>query len=290
MWRLIGRVLAVMGGATVAGSFAGDLHPLGDSLAVFRPVWIIGTLVMCGLVWRSAISRAVAAGAVVAVALTVFPAWTWEAPKSQASVTVYQKNLLFRPTDRTEFMADVLASPPDFVTLQEVSRANEPVLEVLQVTYPHQLLCNGHSVGAVAILSKTPLDQTTCGTQPGFARAVTVVNGTPVQVISLHLFWPWPHRQAEQVAALIAELSPLEGGMTVVGGDFNMVAEGRSLAAIERATGTLRVGARVTTYELLGAYPLGIDHVLATGGTGIVSVRPLLGADHYGLFAGVEWP
>lgn len=289
MWQRIGLTLTLMGGGAVAGSFLGYVHPVGDSLAVFRPVWIIGTLIICAALWRNRLARVVALGAVLAAGVTFVPAWSWVAPKSHASVTVYQKNLLFRPTDRADFVADILASPTDVVTLQEVSRANQPLLETLRTAYPHQLLCNGHRVGAVAILSRTPLDRTSCGSQPGFARAVTVVNGVPVQVISLHLFWPWPYGQAQQVAALVPDLSPLEGGMTVVGGDFNMVAEGRSIADLERATGTSRVGPRVTTYDLFG-YPLGIDHVLATGGIGALSVRPLLGADHYGLVAAIEWP
>jgi len=43
------------------------------------------------------------------------------------------------------------------------------------------------------------------------------------------------------------------------------------------------------TFDLYG-YPLGIDHVLATGGRGALDVRPQLGADHYGLLAWIDLP
>ncbi|WP_296417338.1 endonuclease/exonuclease/phosphatase family protein [Pseudooctadecabacter sp.] len=289
MWQTVGRGLAVLGAGVVVGSFAGDLHPIGDSLAVFRAVWIAGTLAICAFIWRSRTARVAALVCGVAAAVSVFSAWNWTGPEGSVALTVYQKNMKFRPADRTDFIADVLAQDVDIVTLQEVSRANQPVLEALRAAFPYQLLCNGHRVGAVAILSKTPLTGTTCGTQPGFARAATDVNGTPVQVVSLHLHWPWPYNQARHVADLLPDLAPLEDGPTVVGGDFNMVADGRSVAAIERATGTARVGPRVATFELYG-FPLGIDHVLATGGLGVLSARPLLGADHYGLVARIAWP
>ena len=84
-------------------------------------------------------------------------------------------------------------------------------------------------------------------------------------------------------------MAPLPEGVTIVGGDFNMVAAGRSVMQIARATGTARVGHLVETFRLMGVYPIGIDHVLATGGTGTIETRDLLSADHYGLLARITF-
>ncbi|MGJ8625097.1 MAG: endonuclease/exonuclease/phosphatase family protein [Yoonia sp.] len=186
-------------------------------------------------------------------------------------------------------MADIRASAADVVTLQEVSHANRPMLAALRDLYPHQVLCAAHSAGAVAVLSQTPLRGETCGLQSGVARAVTTVNGQDVQVVSVHLHWPFPYSQQDHARALIAHLEPLHDGVTVVGGDFNMVASGRSLSWFETAVGATRVGPLVRSYTLFG-YPLGIDHILASGGIGTVSVRPQLGSDHYGLLGDIAFP
>ena len=289
MRKTAGHVLVVLAGLVLAMSFAGDLHGLGDSLAVFRPVLFVGCLLVSALVWRWRVAQFLA----VAAGLVAF--WHWgggwlhEGPKQGADVAVYQKNMLFLPRDRAPLEADIRASSADFVTLQEVSRVNVPMLEVLRDLYPHQLLCNAHSVGAVAILSKTELRGEDCGTRSGIASAVTQIGARDVHVISVHLHWPWPYAQRQHAIDLIANLAPIEGGVTLVGGDFNMVASGRSLAWFEAATGTARVGPNLRTFDLFG-YPLGIDHILATGGTGVLSVRPQLGSDHFGLLASIEFP
>ncbi|AGI67687.1 hypothetical protein OAN307_c20480 [Octadecabacter antarcticus 307] len=61
---------------------------------------------------------------------------------------------------------------------------------------------------------------------------------------------------------------------------------GRALPWFKQATATERVGPLVRTFDLFG-YPLGIDHILVTGGKGTLSVRPQLGSDHFGLLASV---
>ncbi len=186
----IERGLVFSSAVMLAASFAGEVHGLGDCLAVFRPLILIGCLVVSGLAgrWRGA----------------------------------------------------------QIVAL---------------------MACLGTLWRGVAVLSHTPLLQENCAHAPGMAWAVTEVRGTLVQVISLHLHWPWPYSQQGHAAVLVEEISQLKDGMTVIGGDFNMAASGQTLAWFEQATGTARVGPLVRTFDLFD-YPLGIDHVLATGGTG----------------------
>ena len=288
MWQGVARGVLVAGVLVLLGSFLGDVHPLGDSLAVFQPVIVLG-LLMVGILLRGSALGRLGIGLALAVGVAHGAALVnLGGAVEDVDVTLYQKNLLYRDRDRSAFLTDVRQVSADLVTMQEVSRANLPVLAALSDVYPHQVVCEGHAVGAVAILSKTPLEGEDCGTGPGFARAVTRIGGRDVQVYALHLHWPWPRAQGDHVDQLLPAMQAAPTGVTVVGGDFNMVARGRSLAAIERATGTARVGRLVRTFTLFG-YPLGIDHVLATGGRGTVEVRPQLGSDHYGVVARIAF-
>ena len=108
-----------------------------------------------------------------------------------------------------------------------------------------------------------------------------------LQVLSLHLHWPFPYGQRAQVAALSPELAAVPGAV-LVGGDFNMVPWGWPLEAIGLATRTVRAGPAWTSFRVKDWLPLSIDHVLAPG-SGLVERRPLLGSDHHGLLARL-WP
>ena len=256
---------------------------------MFRPVILIGSALVAALVWRWR-------GAQILVAC-VLGVGIWHGtgfahnsgPSLQADVTLYQKNMLFLPRDRDALVEDIVGSGADVVTLQEVSHANLPTLDRLRDVYPHQLVCNAHSVGAVAVLSRTALVQETCAKAPGMAMTLTDVRGVEVRVISVHLHWPYPFSQQRHARSLLGDISTDWDGATVIGGDFNMVASGRSLAWFEATTNTNRVGPLERTFDLYG-YPLGIDHVLATGGRGALDVRPQLGSDHYGLLAWIDLP
>ena len=177
----------------------------------------------------------------------------------------------------------------DVVTLHEIIPVNEAVLEQLRPAYPYQLLCNARRVRTNAILSRTRLEASECADGAGLAHVVTQVDGRSVQVYSLHLFWPYPHRQRAQVAQMVPVLAAQNAPFTVVAGDFNMTPWARSVAAIKRATQTDRIGRALWTYDLFG-YPLAIDHVLAMGGVGTLDARKMLGSDHRGLVARIDFP
>ena len=292
MWQWIGRRLVAVACLALGLSFAGGLHPIGDSLAVFRP-FLLGSLCLaCLTVWRWRLAQWMLCVSIVLGAVHVGQSVLYEGPKQWANWGIYQKNLLYVPQDRSALVADILRSGSDVVTLQEVSGANLPVLEALRAHYPHQLLCGDFSVGKIAILSRWPMIEKGCPERTGFARAVvrrvdTFGSAYDVQVFSFHLHWPWPYGQSEQVDALVNEIERFPVGRTVVGGDFNMVPQGSSLKRIESILHVGRVGPQRPTFSLFG-YPLAIDHVLASGGAGLISVRPRFNSDHHGLHAIVE--
>lgn len=126
----------LLGAATIAaaawviGAFAGALHPLGDSLAVFVvPVAMCG-LIGVGLNWRWRFGRVLALVFVPVLVMRVMLAFPG-APLEDVTYTLYQKNMLFRDVNRTALIRDIRASEADFVTLQEVSQANRVMMRVL---------------------------------------------------------------------------------------------------------------------------------------------------------------
>ena len=178
---------------------------------------------------------------------------------------------------------DILASNAKFVTLQEMSVQNGPLFERMKEAYPYQHLCR-FSRGGTAVLSQVkPLHMAPCKTGYAMAR-ITVDLGLdhPVDVMSVHLAWPFPDVQPVQVKDLLSDLQALENPV-LIGGDFNMVPWSHTLSSVARSSGTRRAGEAHTTFKI-GALPLSIDHVFAPDG-GVTHRRPLLGSEHFGLRA-----
>lgn len=264
-----------------------DLHPVADSLAVFRAP-LGGLSFLAGaLLWplwqRRYGAMAMALG--LAAMLPVLWSMRGETGPLDGDFSLYQKNLMFRNGNLPALERDILQSAPDFITLQEVSRNNIGVLERLKPDYAAQQFCPFASVGGVAVLSRWPKipESGTCA--KGMAGMQVRTPQGPVWLVSLHLHWPYPHGQAAQVLALLPQLQALDGPV-VLGGDFNMVPWSRTLTSIEKAIAGQRVGYTNTTFWLKGFYPLPIDHVLVPApNAGSVQNRPLFGSDHAGVLA-----
>lgn len=272
------------------GSNLGAIHPLGDSLAVFRgPLAALGVVSALLLAQRG--EKPLAA---FASALVLWSAYTVLAPRLEFSAaldapyTHYQKNMMFKMPSTTPLYDDILEQAPDFISLQEVSRKNLPILASLAAQYPAQLFCPFAAVGGVAVVSRWPLvaGSKRCNARSGMVAMQVETPDGPVWVVSLHLHWPYPMGQAAQVRALLSQLMALDGPI-VLGGDFNMVPWSYTLRAITAATSTRRIGVPHYTLPLKNLYSLPIDHVLVNAkiNPADTSKRPLLGSDHYGVLA-----
>lgn len=275
--------IAALVAALVAG-FAGALHPLGDSLAVFRAGIAALALLILPLARPGRGAGLGIAAACLAGLATV--AW-YKLPRAgPGPVTVYQKNMNRRDADIAALARDIRAVAPDIVTLQEVSVANEALLDLLRDAYPGQHLCPDRRKGGVAVLTRAPaIGRTVCGQVPGMAGVrVSTVQG-PVWALSVHLLHPWPGAQRAQLDRLGPQLRAL-AGPRIIGGDFNMVPWSHALRRVARQSGTRPAGPAWTSFRL-GPVPLSIDHVLAPGG-GRVALRPRLGSDHLGVVARVH--
>ncbi|MDO5604954.1 MAG: endonuclease/exonuclease/phosphatase family protein [Paracoccus sp. (in: a-proteobacteria)] len=279
--RHILKAIALLSFAGLIGGYGGRLHPLGDSLAVFRPGFAVVLLVAA--LWLRGPARPLMMAAALLALLPILSQFR-PGPEFTGRAFVYQKNLLFDNRESEALFADITDYVPSVVTLQEVSPANMYLVDLLGRDLPHRLICPAHRVGAVAILSETALEATDCREGTGYASARVNTPAGPVTVVVLHLYWPWPHGQPAQVDALIPILESLPRPV-IVGGDFNMVPWAETTRRIARATGTRSVSPMEITFSLRG-YPLTIDHILVPhDAQASQQRRRLLGSDHYGLAA-----
>ncbi|WP_323021764.1 endonuclease/exonuclease/phosphatase family protein [Pararhodobacter sp.] len=283
--RRLFLTLTLLSGLMLAASFLGPLHPAGDTLAVFRPLWA-GVMALSAL--AAGLSGARRLGAVALIlalggsAPMILGAMRGDEAPARVDLTLYSKNLLATLADPAPLVADILETGADVVLLQEVSDSNAAILDLLRETYPHQHLCRFSSRGGIAVLSRWPGEAVQCSPMRGMAAMQVASPSGPVWAASIHLTWPWPYAQGAAVRAIAPLLEPMRGRV-VIGGDFNMVPWGYAVRALGAAAGAQRIGPMRATIRVLGlGWP--IDHVL-TSGQGSTEIRPRLGSDHAGVVA-----
>ena len=267
----------------VAGSYLGALHPLGDSLAVFRPhatlALGLSALALIPLrAWRAALlALALALVAGLPILAAALPT-----PAPDGTLRVYAKNILFGRGDTPELLADIRDSDPDILLIQELSATRGILLDALADSHPHRHICQFSPSSGIAILSRWPLSEPHCSVHRTLAAARVASPEGPVWAISTHFLWPFPFDQRHALDHELAFLQSLDGPV-IVGGDFNMAPWGQTVRDVAQATGTDRIGPLHVTIAPRGI-PLAIDHILTTG-EGTTTRRPRFGSDHYGLLA-----
>lgn len=279
---LIGFVLVLAIFGVVLG-FGGQIHPAGDSLALFRPIF--GMVCLAGLfvTWSRWIRWSTAA-ATVAVMVSIIPAFLGQS--AQDDVRLYAKNLWWANSQIVDVVADIRAADVDVVMLQEVSERNREVLEMLAPDFPHQHLCRYSQWSQLAVLSRTPFaGEPVCSASRAVAAAPVMIEGQRIWAVSLHIPWPWPYQSADNEAQAEEILATLDAPV-VVAGDFNSFPWTSRVRQIARHSDTQLAGPTRPTLTLWNM-PIPIDHVLAPGG-GHVERRPLFGSDHRGLVANVS--
>lgn len=291
----IDRILAWIGGLTLAGLFLGylgEVHPAGDSLAVFRD-YLAVLLAVSGFarlalgtpkaLWSGLLGVAVFASLGI---LPVGPGRQVAPEGAEAQVyRHYQKNVWLLNQGTGDLVADILAEAPDTVTLQEAAGAGAAVAEALRGAYPAQVACGGGEAYGLAVFARWQPVEGTAFCHPRVAGVQVEGPAGRLWVVAVHLRWPYPFPNADQSAALARDLAALDGPM-IVGGDFNMVPWAASFRRVAAEAGLTRIGrAPVTFVGVGGLLRVQIDHVLATGGQGRTEPRPFLGSDHRGLRA-----
>jgi endonuclease/exonuclease/phosphatase (EEP) superfamily protein YafD len=136
-------------------------------------------------------------------------------------------NLRFDNRDPKEFLRLVGETAPDVMTLNEVSEIWLPMVETLKASYPNQLVCTAPSkIGGVAILSKRPFagDAMNGCTDKGVLALQQIDFGGRVATAgSVHLLWPWPHSQSQQITGMRERLrlAGESGRPLIFAGDLN---------------------------------------------------------------------
>lgn len=266
----------------------GWFHTAFDSIGVFREALLFCSLasVLYFFLRRKWFILGPLVGYCVFLGFTVWPQGIVTGVPSSNMLTVYQKNILFNNYDREPLVDDIVKSGAGFVTLQEVSPKNMGYLDLLKRQYQSSNHCRFATVGGVAVLSSFPMVSGTKGCGAGVAYMQVETSNGPYWIVSVHLYWPWPHGQEPQADRILAQLQKLSGPM-IIGGDFNMVTWSHRLSEFEKTLDVTAVGGVHRSYDLGGSLGLPFDHVLHTrrAGIGDANLRPKFGSDHRGILA-----
>lgn len=210
-------------------------------------------------------------------------------------VRLVQFNSLFN-NPKPDFSANwILEQNPDIVTLQEVSKQSRLIIDTLQPKLPYAVVCRFATVGGVAVVSRFPIVQNSCVEGQGLVWIQVSIQGKLLTVASLHLHWPWPYRQWQQLERLQIAFAGMPKPI-LLAGDFNAAPWSGAIQKVASATDTKVVpGIRLTLR--MGPPPLGpiafvpIDHILIPTGFHVRSIKrgPPIGSDHHPLVADFVW-
>ncbi len=294
--RMVQAILALASVAMLCvmlAGFFGARVAAFDSLASFRVQLTLAAAALVILCWAGGervggwlALMAMLAG-ILGLVPTLVPARAVAA--GPGVLTGWQQNLRFDNAAPEAVVAAIRAADPDIVTLEEVSAPNMAVVEGLADRYPTRVVCEAHRVGRVAVLAKLPaFGDPVCVTGEGLTWVELTTPDGSLTVAAIHLHWPWPYQQPEQVADLAARLEGLSGRV-LVAGDFNAApwtaAVGRIGAAIRgRPARGLRLSFMGRRWWLWPGLPL--DHVVATDG---VSVTAEMDGSHGSDHRAIRW-
>jgi endonuclease/exonuclease/phosphatase (EEP) superfamily protein YafD len=293
--------LAVLGtaGVQLAG-LAQAVHPLFDSIAHFRLhvsiLLVLGCLVALAVgAWRTVLIGVATAVAGLAALAPAFPnnevAFR---DNAKTDLVLLQFNTFFKNRRSDKIAALVTSIKPDVVTFQEVSEKTSAALKLLAQDYPHQVLCPHNETGGVAVLSALAPVAQGCANGLGLAWMQVEFHGQRTTIASLHLIWPFPLGQYEQVSGLEPALQALARPV-VLAGDFNAAPWSHSVSRIANATGTRVTGGLRMTFRRSifrkGPFPLlPIDHVLVPPeAAAAISLGEPTRSDHLPLITRVQF-
>ncbi len=296
--RTAALAAALLSALALAGGYFNELHPALDSLSHFRLhlAVLIGASGIALLLLRCPLPAAlglVIASATLAGTLTYTPL-TAQAGTSgpMPHYRLMQLNLRYNHGDPSQALSIIAGERPDVVTLNEVSTMWRGRLAPLEASYPHRIICEtDNPIGSVAILSRRPFASgrsPRCGDKGSFAVAPIDFGGRVAEIAAVHIGWPWPFGQTNDVADLSRDLAAL-GDTVLLAGDFNAAPWSATVRTVARAGG-LTIAKGIGPTWLHRAMPealrrtagLPIDQVMWRGRIEILSAAtgPDAGSDH----------
>lgn len=294
--RLLVLVLTLIVSIALVFGFFGRVHPAFDAFSHFR-LHLAALLFLCGMALFALQYRLHALAAVLlsagCVAVTVPHILDSEMdplPSGQPVYKLLQLNAYFGNHDPKAVLSLIAREHPDIVTLEEVNDKWRVQLDLIRKAYPYKVDCQEGNASTV-ILSRRSMDKghnAYCSENGGVALAQVDLNGRLIDVMAIHLPWPWPFEQAEAVESH-APLLQMLGSTAIAAGDFNAAPWSvtvREMAALGGFTriehfGPTWIGdhALPESFKFLG---LPIDQVMTKGRIVVHSARTLeaVGSDH----------
>ena len=300
--RLAALAMVAGLGAALGFGYLGRLHPAFDSFSHLR-LHLAGLLLLAAPVLLVLRLRAEAAFALLlglaAPAQTVaLPPWADDEPgiaaagETAAHYSLLHLNLRYDNATPEAVLSLIGRTRPDVMTLTEVSGMWAQRLALLEAAYPHRVICPQPSfIGGTAILSRRPFAAGSapwCGNRGAFAHAHVDLGGRAVEVVALHMGWPWPFEQPWQLPRVEPLLRDI-GGTAIVAGDLNAVPWSRTAkrlaaaaeARILRGIGPTWLDRRLPA-ALIRWIGLPIDNVMVKGAVAPTALATLedVGSDH----------
>jgi endonuclease/exonuclease/phosphatase (EEP) superfamily protein YafD len=284
----------------LAAGWLNRFSPLADAFSQFRLHATAGVII-CGLVLCILRARKSAVLALTLSAIGVASMWPWvpflsPSQEAQQATRLVQFNTFLRNQIPDVSVNWIKAQNPDFVTLQEVSRQTQKIFDGLAPGYQARLECQYTTGYRTAVMSRFPKLAEKCLAGKGLAWMQVDMNGKPVTIAALHLSWPYPYRQWQQIEDLASEFKAMPRPV-IMAGDFNAAPWSDTLRRVAEWTDAqvapgLRLTWRVGPHYRHFLPFLPIDHVLLPGGTAIsqINAGPLIGSDHSPVFAAFTLP
>ena len=229
--------------------YLGFVHPAFDSFAHFRLHGAAALVVGGSLVAMLRGTRTASVGlliALFAISTTLWPLWSGIAANAGATLPYrfVQMNLRFDVADTKAALRTIAHSNADIVALEEATDRWLAELATIKSAYPYQRKCMAAGrVGGVAIISRRPFQDhpaNTCGGASGLMIQAINMNGRTLLAGAIHLHWPWPNRQAQQIGSMEKLLENIRQSNLpiILGGDMNAAYWSHAMRRISSGSGT----------------------------------------------------
>ncbi len=315
---LIWFIVVVLSTLPLFASLFTAFHPLFDSLADIRiPLAFFTILLTFPLVFtklrQQAVFPIIFAAALIGLSLNDGGVSPTSGMLESPTLKLLQANLRFDNQTPEKFLALIEKEKPDIITVQEASAKWRNFFQNNNLRIIGCVADNDRAGATGVILSDNFLSRygfsgspiVTCydaTTTRGYLAKIKLQGDNPnhlqLDIISVHLAWPWPFGQNLQLGELEngAFRNDLETNISgrIVAGDFNSVSWSNTVSRIEKLTNTRHISGIGPTWlsysfpaPLRPYFGLPLDQILLSENIKPISVKRLafFGSDHLPVLA-----
>lgn len=318
IFAFVWLIFVVLSTLPLFASLFSPFHPLFDSLADIRiPLAFLTIISALPLFltkyWRKALFPIAFVGVVISLSLNDGGVSPTVGMLESSTFKLLQANLRFDNQTPEKFLALIEKEKPDIITVQEASAKWRNFFQNNNLRIIGCVADNDRAGATGVILSDSFLSRygfssspiVTCydaTTTRGYVAKIKLQGDNPnhlqLDIISVHLAWPWPFGQNLQLDELEngAFRNDLETNISgrIVAGDFNSVSWSNTVSRIEKLTNTRHVSGIGSTWlsysfpvPLRPYFGLPLDQILLSENIKLISVKRLafFGSDHLPVLA-----